>query len=318
MRSRNIKPGFFKNEYLSELSAYARLLFVGLPLLADREGRLKYRPKQIKAELLPYDEVDVEALLHELNNACDNFLVIYEIDSNKYIQITNFVKHQKPHKQEKDSEIPPPQDSSNYREISRQVPDSVEKKSEPVALNDERGMMNDDSLLLNDEPKTPPSPKGEFCVDEEKKYSEAFEKCWAIYPKKTKKHYSSEAFKRYRLAEHVDLVVASIEAHNKTEQWQKEGGKYAPDFSTFISRKQWLDKPEPGGNGIHKNMKPLHLRLFEAGKAYNPAPIGDEPERINLSDWIHVPKGYFGTEDGLQHKQTGQILPMNNYRPIKG
>jgi len=33
----------------------ARLLYPGLWMLADREGRLEDRPLRIKAEILPYD-----------------------------------------------------------------------------------------------------------------------------------------------------------------------------------------------------------------------------------------------------------------------
>jgi len=43
MRSRNIKPGFFKNEIIAEMPTETRLLFIGLWLLADREGRLEDR-----------------------------------------------------------------------------------------------------------------------------------------------------------------------------------------------------------------------------------------------------------------------------------
>jgi len=46
-RSRNIKPGFFRNEMLAECSPLARLLFAGLWCLADRFGRLEDRPKRI-------------------------------------------------------------------------------------------------------------------------------------------------------------------------------------------------------------------------------------------------------------------------------
>ena len=47
-RSRNIKPGFFKNEDLLDLPYEYRLLFVGLWTLADREGYLEDRPKRIR------------------------------------------------------------------------------------------------------------------------------------------------------------------------------------------------------------------------------------------------------------------------------
>lgn len=105
MRARNIKPGLFKNEDLAECSFPARLLFPGLWLMADREGRLEDRVKRIKAELLPYDDVDIDALLNEL--AEGGFIERYAVDEKRYIQVVNFVKHQNPHKNETPSVIPP-------------------------------------------------------------------------------------------------------------------------------------------------------------------------------------------------------------------
>ena len=66
MRTRDIKPGFYFNEDLAECSCWARLIFPGLWMLADREGRLEYRPKRIKAQLLPYDGEDMAVLIGEL------------------------------------------------------------------------------------------------------------------------------------------------------------------------------------------------------------------------------------------------------------
>jgi len=104
MRSRNIKPGYFKNEVLAECSPLARILFVGLWCYADREGRFEYRPKRIKIELLPYDDCCCDDLLVELEGK--GFIERYTIDSHVYIQILSFSKHQNPHKKEKQSTIP--------------------------------------------------------------------------------------------------------------------------------------------------------------------------------------------------------------------
>lgn len=103
-RARNIKPGFYKNEDLADCSVWARLIFPGLWMLADREGRLEDRPKRIKGELLPYDSVEVEPLLCEL--AQYNFIVRYVVDGQRYIQITKFLEHQAPHVREQASSIP--------------------------------------------------------------------------------------------------------------------------------------------------------------------------------------------------------------------
>lgn len=103
-RSRNIKPSFFMNEDIVELSIEARLLFIGLWTLADREGRLENRPKKIKMSLFPADEINVSELL--LNISKYGFIQLYNVDDLDVIQIVNFVKHQTPHGLEKDSELP--------------------------------------------------------------------------------------------------------------------------------------------------------------------------------------------------------------------
>ncbi|MCD6674865.1 MAG: hypothetical protein LT106_18685 [Burkholderiaceae bacterium] len=106
-RARNIKPGFFKNEDLAECTPWARLCFVGLWLLADREGRLEDRPRRIKGELFAFDSVEVDPLLQELQK--HGFIQRYEVDGLGIIQIVNFGKHQNPHHREPPSDLPPPE-----------------------------------------------------------------------------------------------------------------------------------------------------------------------------------------------------------------
>lgn len=103
-RSRNIKPGFFTNDELAECSAFARLLFAGLWTIADRKGRLDDRPKKIKALVLPFDDVDCDDLLEQLNK--QKFITRYTVEENQFIQINNWDKHQNPHCKEAPSEIP--------------------------------------------------------------------------------------------------------------------------------------------------------------------------------------------------------------------
>lgn len=105
-RARNLKPGFFKNDLLADLPFEFRILFQGLWCEADREGRLEDRPKRIKAEIFPYDEVDVDAGLSAL--ASKGFILRYEVNGIKYIQVTEFAKHQNPHCKESASTIPAP------------------------------------------------------------------------------------------------------------------------------------------------------------------------------------------------------------------
>ena len=103
-RQREIKPGFFKNEDLGETSPLARLFFIGLWLWADRDGRLQDRPKKLKADILGYDNCDGEELVQQLADM--GFITRYVVNGERYLQVNNWHKHQKPHPKEAASIIP--------------------------------------------------------------------------------------------------------------------------------------------------------------------------------------------------------------------
>lgn len=110
-RIRYLKPDFFKDEDLAELKFEVRLFFAGLWGLADKAGRLEDRPKRFKAEIFPYDNVAAEKCLELLarpkRNSGKPFINRYESGGQRYIQIVEWEKHQKPHHTEKNSIIPP-------------------------------------------------------------------------------------------------------------------------------------------------------------------------------------------------------------------
>lgn len=126
MRARDIKPGFFKSDQLAECSPWARLAFAGLWMLADREGRLEDRPKRIKAEILPYDNEDMDSLLNELQ--VNELIIRYQVNGKRYVWIPKFLEHQRPHPNEKASEIPPYQPEQEV----------VVPKIEPVTCQEEK------------------------------------------------------------------------------------------------------------------------------------------------------------------------------------
>lgn len=134
MRSRNIKASFFTNEHLAVCSWQARLLFIGLWCVADREGRFEDRPLRIKGQVFPFDDIDVAPLLDEL--AEHRFIVRYEADGYKCFCIPNFLKHQSPHRNEADSVLPP---------FSVQGQNGSGNGQKPSPLNEERGMRKEES-----------------------------------------------------------------------------------------------------------------------------------------------------------------------------
>ena len=106
-RIRSIKPTFFLDSDIASLSPMARIFFIGLWCLADREGRLKDKPRELGVQLIPYDlpNADPEALLKEL---APRFILRYEVEGRGYLYIRGFEKHQRPANSEPDSDIPEP------------------------------------------------------------------------------------------------------------------------------------------------------------------------------------------------------------------
>lgn len=155
-RARNIKPGFFRNADLVELSFEARLLFIGLWTIADRAGRLEDRPKQIKMELFPADNMDCDVLLGQL--ASIGMIERYSHGGARVIQVVNFNKHQNPHRDEKASTLPDRDGNTSstkeapYKHGANTVQDGEEQDagSVPIGLNP--------SSLIPDSPSLNPDP----------------------------------------------------------------------------------------------------------------------------------------------------------------
>lgn len=119
-RARNIKPGFYTNEDLVECSYAARLLFPGLWMIADREGRLEDRPKKIKMAIFPADTIDIDELLGELET--HGFIKRYTADGKKVISIPQFLEHQNPHGREQDSVLP---DENGFYKVNKRKNEMV-------------------------------------------------------------------------------------------------------------------------------------------------------------------------------------------------
>jgi hypothetical protein len=105
-RIRTVKPSYFVNVDLSECCAHARLLGIALLTMADRDGRLKDCPKAIKLAALPWDTVDVDALLTELTQA--GFILRYTAEGARLIQVLQFSKHQVVSPREPQGTLPGP------------------------------------------------------------------------------------------------------------------------------------------------------------------------------------------------------------------
>lgn len=94
-RIRTIKPTFWTDEDMAEISEAACLLAIGLLNYADDEGYFNANPKLIKAAVFPIRETSgsIPVLLQELSN-CGYISLFSAQDGKRYGLINNFTKHQ--------------------------------------------------------------------------------------------------------------------------------------------------------------------------------------------------------------------------------
>jgi len=112
-RIRSIKPELFTDEELWELAEETGLpiaqAFIGIWCFADREGRFEWRPRALKAGILPYWDGDFSRVLDALTTR--GFLVPYASGGKKYGYVRTFTRHQVVNNREVASELPGPEDA---------------------------------------------------------------------------------------------------------------------------------------------------------------------------------------------------------------
>lgn len=113
MRIRTIKPEFFTHDRLfdaeRETKLPLRLAYIGLWCVADREGRFRWEPRRIGAQIFPYDGIDFSRVLDALMTR--GFIVKYckaGVDNVWYGAIPSWRRHQVINNRERSSQLPEP------------------------------------------------------------------------------------------------------------------------------------------------------------------------------------------------------------------
>ena len=130
-RIRTVKPEFFRHHslYVAEVETGLplRLAYAGLWTCADRAGRFRWRPEELKLDCLPYDDVDFSRVLDAL--ATRGFIVRYACPTRNDAStadelgaIPSWSKHQVINNREKTSQLPPPPQPIDATEISDACP----------------------------------------------------------------------------------------------------------------------------------------------------------------------------------------------------
>ncbi|MEA2914462.1 MAG: hypothetical protein QOJ15_6543 [Bradyrhizobium sp.] len=124
-RIRSVHPGLFKDEAFMELSMAARVLVIGIWTLADDHGVFEWKPRLIRAEVFPSDNVEIEPLLDEL--IAQHCIQRFNNSGRTYAVIRNFCLYQRPRMPS--YRHPFPRDVSNYAGIERRKAEELVQAS---------------------------------------------------------------------------------------------------------------------------------------------------------------------------------------------
>lgn len=132
-RQRTIKPEFWADDQLAELSRDARFLYIGLWNLADEHGRARGDARYVKGQIFPYDDdltaAAVDCLLDELAKA--RKVQRYRTDGGSYLFLPNLGKHQRLEPDKTPSKLPEPPDANQ----SENFPDKSAPSAEELSLS---------------------------------------------------------------------------------------------------------------------------------------------------------------------------------------
>lgn len=222
-RIRSIHPGLWTDDAFMSLSAFARLLYIGLLNEAWDDGVFEWKPLTIKARIFPADNVDVPALLDELVTAGK---IAERDDPKRHGLIRNFRDYQRPKK---------PNSSGLLAAEDREYVGLVEDQfgtdgGKSPQMEDGGGRMEDEDT------SPPPVP-----VSEARAF---FDQVWEAFPQNptSNEARAEKAFNATKASDRPAILAAAL----RFRQWfledcasrkrsEDEGRKFQPHLATWLS-----------------------------------------------------------------------------------
>lgn len=253
-RIRSIHPGFFTDEDIVSVSAFARLLFLGIGVEADDKGVFEWKPITLKMRLFPADNIDIDALLSELEAV--NAIRSYEIAGRKFGAIRNFRKFQRP---KTPNDIHPiTDDLRNYVGLTGPISEITHDKDAPflpkgeiVPQMEEGGgnsKVRDKSLVQ--------TPRDKRAAEIDLEFSETF---WPAYPRKAAKGAAEKAFRAARKTASLEEIMSGVTRYAKERAGKDK--QYTAHPSRWLNAKSWTDEPT-APSGSMPSGEPSRVFLF--------------------------------------------------------
>lgn len=239
-RIRSIHPALFTDEAFAGLSMAARVLLLGLWTEADDQGVFDWKPITLKMRIMPVDNVDVPALLAELEQA--DVIRKFAQEGKTLGAIRNFCKFQKP-KTPKYREI-------KYAEIRKYVAstypasETIEAETDPFPQKVEMtSQMEEGGEKEEEEVKKVSRSVAAATRPSEPDY---FDRFWRAFPRRDGPNPRKPAEQKFAaLAKTgVDPEVMIEGARQLSVEENRRGNigtRFIPQAVTWLNQQRWSD-----------------------------------------------------------------------------
>ena len=277
-RKRMISPEYWTDDKTIELTIAERLLFIGMWNFADDEGIICNKPKQIKAQIFPVDDINHEQISEMLMRLHGIGLILFG-NSDTLIKIKNWTRYQKINR-------PTP---SNYTFRKGIIEDSV-STHEPLTPRIVQGSLDKVSIDKNSISSQPQKVVNKVLT----------------YPEKVNKFYKDlsqdqvyleqlkEAYPNVNIAE--QLKASKIWLLSNTHRAKK-------NFKRFVNT--WLANNMERGKPTYKNALDE-----EISKRHESA----EVERIAFKKKMEEADKDAASEEDIKEALSGYVGKKNKYQ----
>lgn len=234
-RIRSTHPGQWTDEGFISCSPLARLLCLGIRNEADDQGIFEWKPVTLKLRLLPVDNVDIGALLSELE--ANNQIKRFEAGGRQFGAIRNFRRFQRPKSPK--AVWPMPDDFRNYVGLTAAHSEIDDDEEGPIPPAAEPDTYNMSGVPESNEQREEVGGKREknppILAD--------FEAWYQAYPRRVARKAAEKAYKKARETATAEQLLAGARAYADDPQRKPEFTKHP---ATWLNGECWLDEGAGG------------------------------------------------------------------------
>lgn len=223
-RIRSIKPEFFTDSKIVSLPIATRYFFIGTwSVVLCGHGHLPDDPVSLRLQIMPADDVDVDAIITALIE-CGVMARVTTTDGRSFLHVVNFERHQKLDKRWS-PRCPVCQD---HTETPRASPNHAETPPNSPQEGNREG---------NREKRSPSTAQRSTDSDPD------FDRFWEIYPRKVGKGEARKAWtKQRKIGTNPDEIIAGAKRYRDDPERLRQEPKFTKHPGPWLNAERWTDQ----------------------------------------------------------------------------